>query len=469
MNLYRLLRSNKETGPYTQEEMITHGFKPYDLIWVEGKSAGWRYPSELAEFKTYCPVTEEQPYDRFYKKPAPQVSRLDKVEKKIQPETYATSYTSQTTSTVKEVKEKENKPAPSIIPFVPVEVEQPAGKHIHVTLPAGAVIKTIVKKEEPKEKPISEQVKAAEPVKRENIVSFEEEVTAQLVPVIEMQTNTYRSAQPAYMQEDPVKRKEPVAAKAPVFFLNNMAAQVGGYSWTMILGIAVGIATFIGLGLMIGLSINRNRDNEAFNNAIIKKLDRIAAPVNSQPVKEEKPANNNLTEQQPSNNTALDPGIVKNAVIKTTPVQNQPTASAQTKTPPLTANTGKESRPMKENDIAKEPVHPKTEPLPAPNLEKQVLVNNNLYKVGAFGGISELQCTLTNESRYTLDMVEVEVSYIQANEKIYKTEILSFRDVAAGAQVTINAPKSPRGIKVISRVVKINSKENGAGNTTVRS
>ena len=248
-----------------------------------------------------------------------------------------------------------------------------------------------------------------------------------------------------------------------------MAAQVGGYSWTMILGIAVGIATFIGLGLMIGLSINRNRDNEAFNNAIIKKLDRIAAPVNSQPVKEEKPANNNLTEQQPSNNTALDPGIVKNAVIKTTPVQNQPTASAQTKTPPLTANTGKESRPMKENDIAKEPVHPKTEPLPAPNLEKQVLVNNNLYKVGAFGGISELQCTLTNESRYTLDMVEVEVSYIQANEKIYKTEILSFRDVAAGAQVTINAPKSPRGIKVISRVVKINSKENGAGNTTVRS
>src|SRR5664279_2721852 len=72
MNHYRLLRDNKESGPYTQEEMIAKGFKPYDLIWVEGKSAGWRYPSEIPELKSFAPVIEEQPYDRFYKKPAQQ-------------------------------------------------------------------------------------------------------------------------------------------------------------------------------------------------------------------------------------------------------------------------------------------------------------------------------------------------------------------------------------------------------------
>ena len=42
--------------------------KAYDLVWLEGKSAAWRYPSELAELKPFAPVVEEQPYDRFYKK-----------------------------------------------------------------------------------------------------------------------------------------------------------------------------------------------------------------------------------------------------------------------------------------------------------------------------------------------------------------------------------------------------------------
>ena len=37
-------------------------------IWVEGKSAMWRYPSEVPELKDYSEAEEEQPYDRFYKK-----------------------------------------------------------------------------------------------------------------------------------------------------------------------------------------------------------------------------------------------------------------------------------------------------------------------------------------------------------------------------------------------------------------
>ncbi len=69
MGQYRLLRNNKETGPYTADELIKSGFKKYDLIWAEGKSAAWRYPGELPEFKPYAPVLEDQPFDRFYKKP----------------------------------------------------------------------------------------------------------------------------------------------------------------------------------------------------------------------------------------------------------------------------------------------------------------------------------------------------------------------------------------------------------------
>lgn len=59
MKPYRLLRNNKETGPYSAEELITMGLKAYDLVWVDGKSAAWRYPCEIAELKPYAPEAED--------------------------------------------------------------------------------------------------------------------------------------------------------------------------------------------------------------------------------------------------------------------------------------------------------------------------------------------------------------------------------------------------------------------------
>ena len=70
MATYLLLRDNKNSGPYSLEALIQLGLKPYDLVWVEGKSAAWRYPSEIDDLKFYAPVIEEQPYDRFYKRPS---------------------------------------------------------------------------------------------------------------------------------------------------------------------------------------------------------------------------------------------------------------------------------------------------------------------------------------------------------------------------------------------------------------
>ncbi|HTE27208.1 hypothetical protein [Flavitalea sp.] len=70
MNRYLLLRDNKQSGPYSVPELIEKGIKAYDLVWLDGKSAAWRYPSEIEELKAYAPIVEEQPFDRFYKKPA---------------------------------------------------------------------------------------------------------------------------------------------------------------------------------------------------------------------------------------------------------------------------------------------------------------------------------------------------------------------------------------------------------------
>ena len=79
MDTYLLLRSNKQSGPYSLQQLVSFGLKPYDLVWVEGKSAAWRYPSEVDGLKDYAPATEEQPYDRFYKKPEEKPARKNKL------------------------------------------------------------------------------------------------------------------------------------------------------------------------------------------------------------------------------------------------------------------------------------------------------------------------------------------------------------------------------------------------------
>lgn len=50
---YRLLRDNKEQGPFSLEELLALSLRPLDLVWVVGRSAGWRYPSEVDSLKPY--------------------------------------------------------------------------------------------------------------------------------------------------------------------------------------------------------------------------------------------------------------------------------------------------------------------------------------------------------------------------------------------------------------------------------
>jgi hypothetical protein len=64
---YRLLRNNKESGPYTKAQLEEMGLKPYDLLWIEGRGGAWLYASEIDELKSIAPAVEEQPYDRFFK------------------------------------------------------------------------------------------------------------------------------------------------------------------------------------------------------------------------------------------------------------------------------------------------------------------------------------------------------------------------------------------------------------------
>jgi hypothetical protein len=60
--IYSLLRNNRQQGPYSLEELSHLKLKSFDLVWVDGKSAGWRYPSEIPELKSLLePVPENPP------------------------------------------------------------------------------------------------------------------------------------------------------------------------------------------------------------------------------------------------------------------------------------------------------------------------------------------------------------------------------------------------------------------------
>ena len=101
------------------------------------------------------------------------------------------------------------------------------------------------------------------------------------------------------------------------------------------------------------------------------------------------------------------------------------------------------------------------------NIINYVSITENKFNVGAFGGISDLQLTVSNKSLYPLDLVMVEVQYIQSNKKVFKTENLYFRNIAAGSALMEEAPKSSRGVKVQYKITLINSKELGLSYTGI--
>lgn len=49
--IYRILRNNKELGPFDIDELVSLQIQPTDLIWQDGKSAAWLYPSEIDSLK----------------------------------------------------------------------------------------------------------------------------------------------------------------------------------------------------------------------------------------------------------------------------------------------------------------------------------------------------------------------------------------------------------------------------------
>lgn len=59
MKQYLVLRNNKESGPFSREELEVFGLTDRDLVWIEGQSTTWEHPGSLDDLKHISEVTAE--------------------------------------------------------------------------------------------------------------------------------------------------------------------------------------------------------------------------------------------------------------------------------------------------------------------------------------------------------------------------------------------------------------------------
>ena len=452
MNKYLLLRDNKQTGPYSVEELSAHGLKPYDLVWLEGRSAAWRYPSELAELKPFAPVVEEQPFDRFYKKPDT---------KTIEPAIKDNTSVKENISFKSEVKKEvdEVKPAKEY-----VHVKMDSSKKIHVSLPVRKTIEPLVSKST-----IDGSDSAILPV-----VPTPVEKSKPLTPTMPVnepkaslneKANTGLPSQPGF-QETNKKSKQKSSSAPNTVVTPNKDAPV-----SKLLFRTVAAACLLLGGALIGLIINYNSQQKKFQqlNQLVQEIKQQDNPGTAKTVKPE--LKENISAEPISDTSKVNvipptdvpvykediqlPVSKKERTKKpVTPARSTPTSDSQVNELEAMAAVLKNDEPVQKTDKL-------SSELARKNLWQLVSVENNKFKTGVFGGVSNLSIKLSNKSLYQLEQVEIEILYLSPEQKTVNKQKVIFENVAPGEQLSMNVPKSSRGVNVHYSIKKISTKEFG--------
>ncbi len=416
MDQYLLLRDNKKSGPFTAAELATMGLKPYDLVWLEGKSAAWRYPAEIDELKSFAPAVEEQPYDRFYKKEqkpavetAPEKSR-DTVPK------------APTKSTQQPI---ENTGDKRIFVSVPV-TRQSVRKHSEPVVQSQSIIESVLAESSTVNKLAKNQIGSDQ---RRSVNKS-----------IEHTDSTERRIEQISHKNVPAKTDGPRR-----FVYTSVAAMV----------VFVGLITF--------LFVNYQQQKQQ-----LRKLNELVLNMQQNQVPETSPFNKNVVAKYPIDADAFFEdtsarsmkveGVVSQQSSPSVPVIKQKVSVAA-----LPEKQKKDSSNI-HNKIDSVAVEVKDVPAERPSLKRDfnkknlaqlVQVTPNKYKTGLLGGISDLKITLDNKSHLQLDKIQVNIEFLGPENKVVKTQSVVFENVSAGQDVTMDIPRSTRGVSVRCSVQSI--------------
>ena len=450
MDNYLLLRSNKQSGPYSLQQLVNIGLKPYDLVWVEGRSAAWRYPSEVDGLKEYAPKVEEQPYDRFYKKPEPQAEekpvakpqpvqqKEEPVTKKVEPVSAPAVHTAATTSSRKVfVAMPDN--------HVPKKVQP-------------AVAKPIVAEETPK---VIEEKK----IERTPIPSTgeTEEPVLTVTPVLPKQEVAYKAPTLSSREEPTLNEKyseslDDIKRRYTETYLNRKSrskwtsthtsiAQVFGGAIFFCLLVVFAYKNFAGEEKTSPRTTVIQPDKRAINKTLPTTQPVVPTAETKTPAQTKK--------QQPvkkSNELPAESGSVLTAAA----IENNEALTKESQVIADDYKTEKKAEMPGVDDEKTEVPKPKTKPV---NIRRFVNVKANNYKQRAFGGVMNLELTVNNDSKFELDRVTVELQYLKPSEQPIKTETVVFSSIGANDSKTLKIPDYLRGVKIAYRVTGVESSQ----------
>ncbi|HVZ56030.1 MAG TPA: hypothetical protein VG870_05175 [Chitinophagaceae bacterium] len=477
MASYLLLRNNKQSGPYSLQALIEMGLKPYDLVWVEGRSAAWRYPSEIEDLKPYAPAVEEQPFDRFFKKPA---------------ETAEESRTAPS---------RASQPQAGETTLLETQATPPA--QIYIALPAGKTPVRILPKEESGSLAATAQATPSQaPSYSELAREFSQSATAaeagskqaaSAVPLptpsleAPLETNFSQSLdeiKDRYVQTL-VDRKRRIAQRKTAARLIRQSLP---------------FAAVLVLGMVLGRFVMNHGTKEPGQqqNIVTRSAgNRLPLPApQTQQQSASLPVQPTTTDQESGQPAGQLPETAARKVTFQTPATQpgepgdktgrtarsglgEQALKKQPRTPAAVTGsrnhsvqkpgriepdeqTGERTRqvrpPLEEGHMASVP----STAGKSVSLLTLVSVRTNDYKRGTFGGIHDLQLTVQNSSPYLLDQVSVELQYLKPSEQPLRSETVQFNSVPPGGSLTIAIPPSNRGIKVACKVIRVESRQYGS-------
>jgi len=437
MDTYLLLRSNKQSGPYTLQQLVNSGLKPYDLVWVEGKSAAWRYPSEVDVLKEYAPSTEEQPFDRFYKK-----TEEKKIEEKPQEQVI-----------VKPVERQEE-----IIQQAPIENKIPASKKVFVSMPVNAAKKTVVTTTAPvsQPKPVIAEQKPA-PIEQKKIESKPVYITEETNEPIVREKKVIKD-EPAELNEKYSESLDDIKKRYTETYLTRKKRSGWTSTHTSIAQVFGGAIFFCLLVVIVYKNFSGDESTQLARTTVIKPDKRAintttppAATTNTSATRtsSNKESNKLKERKQQLAQNEINPPEESLATIPV--LQKNEEAIISTDNSIVANSTEKKAELPKPEEVK-----PKARPV---NIHKFVNVRANNYKQLAFGGVKNLELTVNNDSKFTLDKVTVELQYLKPSEQPIKTERFVFNSVGAGDSKTLRIPDFARGVKISYRVIDIESSQ----------
>jgi hypothetical protein len=444
--VYLLLRNNQQTGPYSFEELLELHLKAFDLVWVEGKSCGWRYPNEIETLKTFFPA----------------------------PETI-------------DAPDAAAKPAETLKPFEPLDshTPPPAPKKIFVSMPLNAARQSLPK--QPVDDPIEQKAEEL----RKRALSY----TAPQEPV---QTNYIRNLQEAeeeYTQwayQKKTKKKSLINKKWLAISCTGVVLLFAAW-WA---GSNVFKTTEPAASTTLHQTekqeqdpvaveeiVTSDKEPEPAKNIHVPQAAHSTSPAttNKEPAKKQTiekqitlPEQTIATTVKPKDEAVekiiddASPLETQEEIVAEAPAEKKKTFKERVselfkKKNPDEATENSQSKPV-ENKNGERTATRRNDDAEAnaviTDVSDQVEIKTNKIADSWMMGVKNLKLTLSNRSNLTINSAKVEVLYYSEQNNLLDKKILSFSNVPPGKSQTLPAPDQRLADHIEYKILSANGVDN---------